>query len=55
MFDPSNWQNADTLMLNLMNSLLGLAVPLALAAIAWKLRKECRSGHKAGHSKGNRP
>ena len=45
MFDPHIWQNPDTLMVNLMNTILGLTVVLVAAAIAWKLVRECRRGN----------
>lgn len=37
MFDLQNWQNPETLMLNLMNSMLGLAIIAVAVAIGWKL------------------
>ena len=44
MFDPHTWQNPDTLMLNLMNTILGLAIVLVAAAMAWKGVRACRHG-----------
>ena len=35
MFDWANWQNPETLMLNLMNAALGLALVAWLARLGW--------------------
>jgi hypothetical protein len=42
MFDLHTWQNPETLMLNLMNSMLGLAIVVVAAAIGWKLVRSHR-------------
>ena len=42
MLDLLKWHIPETLPLNLMNALLGLAVVLAAASIGWRVFRECR-------------
>lgn len=42
MFDLRTWQNPETLMLNLMNTILGVAIILVVAGIAWKAVRQHR-------------
>jgi hypothetical protein len=55
MLDLGNWQNPATLMVNLMNAALGLAVLLLAAGIGWRLFRESRRTDKDHGHKGNHP
>lgn len=53
MFDLRTWQNPDTLMLDVMNTILGLAIVLAAAAIGWKAIRDQRHENKESHPEGH--
>jgi hypothetical protein len=54
MLDLLNRPYHQTLPLNLMNALLGLAVLLAAAGLCWRVFRECRKADPEDVRKGNR-